>query len=208
MTEKEQVPQLKIVKPGFMEKFKSKRPPSIDGIETLLSPLKLMRIADVNDWTRLHPSEDDYWTCELCFVSVPVKGEKRDMLHLIDEELAMKHLPSKKIKRQRLALASKPFDNFFFCIVPSQNLDNSWNQTAVVACEKGKTVWIQATSRAAEGVESYQVKMAHDPDAFPDPKWPSRPLEDLIEITFRNANIDTLDHPAMHRLLGMRPDLG
>ena len=49
--------------------------------------------------------------------------------------------------------------------------------------------------------------MAHDPDAFPDPKWPSRPLEDLIEITFRNANIDTLDHPALLRLLGMRQDL-
>ena len=65
-----------------------------------------------------------------------------------------------------------------------------------------KTVWIQATSRAAEGVESYQVKMAHDPDAFPDPKWPTRPLEDLLEITFRNASIDTLDHPVLKRLRG------
>ena len=38
---------------------------------------------------------------------------------------------SKKIKRQRLALASKPHDVFFLCIVPSQNLDNSWNATAL-----------------------------------------------------------------------------
>ena len=60
-------------------------------------------------------------------MSVPVQGEKRDMLHLIDEDLAVEYLPSKKIIRQRLALASKPFDNFFFCIVPSRNLDNSWN---------------------------------------------------------------------------------
>ena len=208
MTEKEQAPQLKIVKPSFMEKFKSKRPSGIDGVETLLSPLKIMRIAEANDWTRLHPLEDDYWTWELCFVSVPVKGEKRDMLHLIDEDLAAEHLPANKIKRQRLALASKPFDNLFFCIVPSRNLDNSWNQSAAAACEKGKTVWIQAASRAAEGVENYQIKLAHDPDAFPDPKWPSRSLEDLLEITFRNANIDTLDHPAMRRLLGMRQDLG
>ena len=32
-------PTLKIVKPSFMEKFKSKRPPSIAGVETLLTAL-------------------------------------------------------------------------------------------------------------------------------------------------------------------------
>ena len=133
---------LKIVKPSFLEKFKSKRPPNIAGVETLLTPLTLMRIADVGDFVRLHRGEEDYWTCELCFVSVPIKGEKRHMLHLIDEEVAMQHLSSKKIKRQRLALASKPHDVFFFCIVPSQNLDNSWNATALTACEQAKTLWI------------------------------------------------------------------
>ena len=40
MTEK--VP-LKIVKPSFLEKFKSKRPPSISGVETLLTALPLCR---------------------------------------------------------------------------------------------------------------------------------------------------------------------
>ena len=32
MTEKEQVPQLKIVKPSFSEKFKSKNAPIISGV--------------------------------------------------------------------------------------------------------------------------------------------------------------------------------
>ena len=166
-----------------------------------------MRIADANDLVRLHPSEEDYWTRELCFVSVPIKGEKRDMLHLIDEEIAVQHLPSKRIKRQRLALASKPHDVFFLCIVPSQNLDNSWNADGAEACEKAKTLWVQATSRKAEGVESYKIESARDPDAFPDPKWPSRTLEELLEVTFRNVNIDTDDHPALLRLIGARQDL-
>ena len=90
-------------------------------------------------------------------MSVPIKGEKRDMLHLIDEEIAMQYLPSKKIKRQRLALASKPHDVFFFCIVPSQNLDNSWNATALTACEQAKTCGSRSTSRKAEGVESTRL---------------------------------------------------
>ena len=126
----EEVVPLKIVKPaaGFMEKFRSKRSPTIAGVETLLTALPILRHRRRGDFVRLHPSEDDYWTPELCFVSVPIKGEKRDMLHLIDEDIAMEYLPAKKIMRQRLALASKPHDIFFFCIVPSQNLDNSWNQ--------------------------------------------------------------------------------
>ena len=109
MTEK---PPLKIVKPsGFLEKFRSKRSPTIAGVETLLTALPVLRIADANDFVRLHPSEEDYWSPELCFVSVPIHGEKRDLLHLIDEELAMQYLPAKRIKRHRLALASKPHDN-------------------------------------------------------------------------------------------------
>ena len=80
-------------------------------------------------------------------MSVPIKGSKRDMLHLIDEDIAVEHLPSKKIKRQRLALASKPHNVFFFCIVPSQNLDQSWNRTALEACGKATTSWVQAMSR-------------------------------------------------------------
>src|SRR6476619_4264648 len=137
-------PTLKIVKPNFLEKFKSKRPPDIGGVETLLTALPISKVGDIGDWARLHPSEDEYWTPELCFVSVPIKGTKRDMLHLIDEDIAMEYLPAKKIQRFRLALASKPHDVFFFCIVPSQNKDNPWNKSALEACELGKTRWTQA----------------------------------------------------------------
>ena len=44
MTEKA---PLKIVKPsGFLEKFRSKRSPTIAGVETLLTALPILRIAD------------------------------------------------------------------------------------------------------------------------------------------------------------------
>src|SRR6476619_1546338 len=92
---------IKIKKPSFLEKFKSKNAQTISGVETLLTALPLLKIGDVNDWTRLHPSEDEYWTPELCFVSVPVKGAKHDILHVIDDDLAVLYLPAKKIKRHR-----------------------------------------------------------------------------------------------------------
>ena len=101
---------ISIAKPGdfSLDKFKSKRSPTTAGVETLLTALPHHNMAQAKDWVRLHPDEGEYWSPEFCFVHVPIKGQKRDTLHLIDEELAMRHLPSGRIQRFRLALATKP----------------------------------------------------------------------------------------------------
>ena len=198
---------IKIKKPSFSEKFRSKNAPTISGVETLLTALPVLKIGEVDDWTRLHSSEDDYWSCELCFVSVPIKGANRDMLHVIDDDLAVQYLPAKKIRRHRLALACKPHNVFFFCIVPSQNLDNSWNADALKACYLAQTHWIQALSRRSENADGYEIKFARDQGAFPAPKWPSRSLDELLEVTFKDANIDHDRHPGLLRLIGAKQDL-
>src|SRR6516165_7816889 len=120
-----------IAKPGAvdLEKFKSKRSPNLAGVETLLTALPHHNMSAAKDWVRLHPDEAEYWSPEFCFVNVPIKGPQRETLHLIDEDLALAHLPSGKIQHFKLALAAKPNDVFFFCHVPTQNLDNAWNDT-------------------------------------------------------------------------------
>jgi hypothetical protein len=152
---------------------------------------------------RLCP-DDDYWSDELCFVMVPIKGAKRDSLHLIDEDLAMESLPAGKIMRFRLALAAKPNDGFFLCRIPTRNLDNSWNRDNVAGCERAKKLWTQATSRGEEGVDAYLLQVARDPDAFPEPKWPQQSLSDLIDRAFAGRMIDAKDHPALLRLIGAK----
>jgi len=129
------------------------------------------------------------------------------MLHVIDDDLAVQYLPAKKIKRHRLALACKPHNVFFFCIVPSQNLDNPWNANALTSCHKAQTLWLQAMSRRSENAEGYKIDFAQDPDAFPEPKWPSRSLDELLEVTFKEANIDHDRHPGLLRLIGAKQDL-
>jgi hypothetical protein len=208
MSDKSEAPIIQIKKPpSFSERFKSKNAPTISGVETLLTALPILKIGDVGDYTRLHPSEDGYWSPELCFVSVPIKGAKRDLLHLIDDDLAVQYLSAKKIQRHRLALACKPHDVFFFCIVPSQNLDNPWNKDALTACHQAQTRWLEAVSRRPEGVEGYKIEFATDQDAFPEPKWPSRTLDELLEVTFKEANIDHDRHPGLLRLIGAKQDL-
>jgi hypothetical protein len=186
-----------------LNKFKSKRAAAIANVETLLTALPHHSISQAKDFVRLHPDEEKYWSPELCFVNVPIKGQ-RDTLHLIDEELAMRYLPSAKILRFRLALATKPGDVFFLCHVPSRNTDNPWNASNLQACEQAKTLWIQATSRKEEGVEAYKIDLARDADAFPAPKWPTQTLEEIIGRTFEGRRIETADHPGLLRLIGAK----
>jgi hypothetical protein len=125
-------------------------------------------------------------------------------LHLIEEDLAMRFLPSGKILRFRLALATKPYDVFFLCRIPTQNLDNTWNRDNVLGCEQAKTLWTQVTSRRKEGIDGYLIEKARDPDVFPKPKWLQQPLSDLIERTFAGLTIINEEHPALLRLIGAK----
>jgi hypothetical protein len=199
-------PAMSIAKPSSfsLDKFKSKHAAALAGVETLLTALPHHSISQAKDFVRLHQDETQCWSPELCFVSVPIKGQTRDTLHLIDEDIAMRCLPSAKVLRFRLALASKPFDNFFLCHIPSRNTDNSWNESNRKACEKAKTHWVQATSRKEEGVEAYKIDVARDADAFPEPNWPAQSLDALILVTFGGRMITREDHPGLLRLIGAK----
>jgi hypothetical protein len=194
-------------KPGVFERFRSKKPPTIGGVGTVLQALPLMKISDANDFVKLSPLEE-HWSPELCFTPVPVGGEKKDLLHFIDEEIATKYLPEKRIKRFRLALGSKPYGVFFLAMIPTVNLDNSWNSSMVAACEQAKEHWVSVSSRKAEGRENYKIDFAKDSDAFPEPDWASAgDIERVVEVTFNGAMIDYEDHPALLRLTGRKPSL-
>jgi hypothetical protein len=200
---------MSIAKPtkSQLDMFKSTRDPSIAGVETLLTALPHHKLSEAKDWVRLHPDEEHYWSAELCFVTVPIKGQKRDLLHLINEDLAKRYLPSDRIQRFRLALATKPHDAFFLCHVPSQNLDNIWNDTSLRACLQGKVKWVQATSRKGENAEGYQITYARDQDSFPQPSWPKQTLDELILVTFNGRMIDSDNHPGLLRLIGAKQSL-
>jgi hypothetical protein len=190
---------------GFdLSQFKSKRADAIANVVTLQTGLPVSSLAQAKDFVRLHPDEDTYWSPELCFVMVPVKGAKHDSLHLISEDLAMQFLPSGKLQRFRLAFAAKPHDVFFLCKVPTRNPDNSWNQSNLVGLEQAKTLWTQATSRREEGVDGFLIQAALDPDAFRKPRWPEQSLSDLIDRAFAGRTITSEDHPALLRLIGAK----
>jgi hypothetical protein len=200
---------MSIPKPDTFDinRFRSTRAAAAANVETLVTALPHHSISQAKDFVRLHPNEAIYWSPELCFVNVPIKGQKRDTLHLIDEALAMRHLPSARVLRFRLALATKPYDVFFLCHIPSQNTDNLWNDSNLQACEQAKHLWTAATSRRDEGVEGYKIDSSRDVDAFPAPNWPTQPLDELIARTFNGRMIENEDHPGLLRLVGTKPSV-
>jgi len=197
-------PPLSIVKPADdfdLDRFRSTQPEA--AVKALQTVLPHYKIAAAKDYVRLHPDKEIYWSHELCFVNVPVKGQKKDSLHLILEELALEYLPPGKIQHFSLALATKPYDVFFLCAVPTRNLiDNVWNSTNLQGCELARTGWHEITSRREEGEEGYRIKPADHAHAFPEPKWPEQSLNKLIGDSFGGCLIDHVGHPALDRLRG------
>ena len=136
------------------------------------------------------PTRIAYWSPELCFVNVPIKGEKRETLHLIDEELGIALSAERKNSALPLGAGDQAVRRLFSVSRADTNTDNPWNVSNLQACEQAKTFWVQATSRKDENVEAYKVDFARDNEAFPEPKWPQQSLDELIDVTFHGRMID------------------
>jgi hypothetical protein len=190
-----------------LAQFKVTRDPNIGGVAQLLTALPHHPIAQANDFVRLHPDRELYWSPALCFIPVPIKGQKKDTLHIISEEILYTYLPGGRAKRLQLALATKPHDVFFLCHVPTENLDNSWNLSNVNGCEAAVQSWVRLTSRKGEGVDAYLIEHALSEKAFPPPKWPKQSLAELIDVTFAGRRITHDKHPALLRLRGAEQEL-
>jgi hypothetical protein len=164
--------------------------------------LPIHNISGAKDFVRLHPDETTYWSSERSFVNVPIKGQTEGTMHLIKTELAKRHLPTGRLEHYRLALATKPHNVFFLCQMRARNLENSWNKSHAEACELAKTRWVMATSLKPQGLDKYKIDFARNPEAFPEPKWPSQSLNELLAVTFNGRMIMSEDDPALLRLVG------
>ena len=103
--------------------------------------------------------------------------------------------------QQRLAVAQLRVLGTLEPALPDAGLD------ALKACHLAQTRWVQATSRRPEGVDGYKIDFAQDQDAFVDTAWPTRSKDELLEVTFTEANIDHDRHPGLLRLIGAKQDL-
>jgi hypothetical protein len=55
--------------------------------------------------------------------------------------------------------------------------------------------------RASHAAGEYDIAVAAAP--LPEPEWPDLPFRELLRLAFREAHIDSADHPVVRRLRGL-----
>lgn len=76
---------------------------------------------------------------------------------------------------------------------------NSWYDSARVAAKLAEEHWVRVTSNMSS--KSYETAKARV--AIPEPEWPDKSLQELIEVCFRDRLIDSLEHPVVQQLWGL-----
>ena len=76
---------------------------------------------------------------------------------------------------------------------------NAWQESAQQGCEVAKKTWARLVADMSLG--AYRIFAAQGD--LSEPEWPTKPLNELLEIAFRGRVIDSEDHPVVRRLRGL-----
>ena len=76
---------------------------------------------------------------------------------------------------------------------------NAWQDSAQQACDLAKKTWVRLSADMSLG--AYRVWAAEGD--LSEPEWPTKPLNELLEIAFRGRVIESEDHPVVRRLRGL-----
>jgi hypothetical protein len=75
---------------------------------------------------------------------------------------------------------------------------NGWLETAREAAELAKTKWIRLA--ADMGLGGYRIYQAEG--ELSEPIWPDKPMNEILQIAFRDRVVDSENHPVVRRLRG------
>jgi hypothetical protein len=76
---------------------------------------------------------------------------------------------------------------------------NSWSETSREAAEMAKEKWIRLAPDM--GLGGYRIYVAEG--ELSEPQWPDKPLNEIMQIAFRDRIVDSENHPVVRRLRGL-----
>ena len=75
---------------------------------------------------------------------------------------------------------------------------DQWNQSAMIAAERATRCWVRVASDRHLG--AYELFEA--PADLPDPEWPEISFQEILDIAFRDRQIDDINHWVLKQLRG------
>jgi len=77
---------------------------------------------------------------------------------------------------------------------------NGWHDSAHAAAELAMKQWTRIKADMSAGQYETSVAVAE----IPNPEWPDLPFNELLRLAFKDAFIESIDHPVVQRLRGVR----
>ncbi len=75
---------------------------------------------------------------------------------------------------------------------------DTWNQSAHTAADHATHAWIRVQpNRQLGGYDIFQAA-----GLIPEPEWPNKTMQELVQLAFKHHFIDSLDHPVLQALEG------
>ena len=193
-----------ITKPGgfTLDRFKTKRAAAIANVETLLTALPHLRIAQAKDFVRLHPNEDDYWSPELCFVNVPIKGQKHDTLHLIDEDSPYATCRARRFSASGWRWRRSP--RYSSCPTSRHGTSTTRGTRPNRGLRAGEDAMGAGHQSDARRTSTATRSTCPRPRRLPTAEVADAAARRTDRATFAGRMIDREDHPGLLRLIGAR----
>ena len=122
--------------------------------------------------------------------------------YLVDEDILPEIQFEPQLKVMQLYVCVTQNSTPFLYLIPlpdSEGKINAWHKSGHISMEEAKSFWIRR--QADHSNQSYLVTKAINGQLL-DPRWPTEPLDDLIEKGFDHLYIDRIDHPVLRRLRG------
>ena len=147
------------------------------------------------EFFRVHP--DEGYRLETGIIDLRDDREAYLIHPQLREELA------DEIRFVRLYTCISRAGAVFLWAVPLPGPDGrrlGWHDSAHAAAELATKQWTRIKADMSAGQYETSVAAAE----IPEPEWPESPFKELLRLAFKDAFIDSVDHPVVQRLRGLR----
>ena len=148
------------------------------------------------DFIRVHPGED-HRISPLGMIITKDDGEAYAVAPDLAPEVAG------EMKSVTLYLCINRQEVISLWPVPLPDADgkqNVWHKSADIAAQRAMQQWTRVKSNRSAGM--YEAFVALEEANIPDPIWPEKTMDELLEIAFRDRLISDFDHPVLRQLRG------
>jgi hypothetical protein len=152
-----------------------------------------VRKPDRQWFVRVHP--DSAWRLETAVLELKDDRET----YIVDPDL-WEELPGELVPKILFTTISRQGVVFLWPVrLPGEDgRSNAWNSSALDAAHLATAGWVRVAANMSLG--AYEVFQATA--ELPEPEWPEKDFQSLVEIAFKDHYVRSLDHPVIRRLRG------